>query len=131
MIIEYDVVCFERTLIIKFSDKYEPLKETISELVDRIYTLWHDTDNDSCLEEFIVDHLYEMGYQCTEWESIPYGDDYEPRENLWVCDHCLAAIWSREGDQATLRHDVDETDAVDSRCDWCGDCGFDTLYELV
>ena len=131
MIIEYDVVCFERTLTIQFADKYESLKETISELIDKLYDLWHNIVSDSCLEEFIMDHLYDMGYEYKEWDSIPYGDDYEPREHLWVCDHCLAAIESREGNQATLRRSVDETDAMDSRCDWCKECGFDTLYELV
>ena len=53
------------------------------------------------------------------------------RKTLWVCDHCLAAIESREGNQATLRHDVDENDEKESKCDWCEDTGFDTLYELV
>jgi hypothetical protein len=53
------------------------------------------------------------------------------RENLWVCEHCLAAIESREGNQATLRHRVDEDDDVDSKCEWCEEVGFDTLYELV
>lgn len=131
MIIEYDVLCFERTLTIKFDDKYEHLKETISELVDRLYTLWQNIDSDSCLEEFIMDHLYEMGYECKEWDSIPYGDDYEPRETLWVCDHCLMGIECHEGNQVTLTHGVDSTDALDSRCGWCKECGFDTLYELV
>lgn len=53
------------------------------------------------------------------------------REKMWVCDHCLAAIESREGNQATLRHFVDEDDDEESKCDWCEEVGFDTLYELV
>lgn len=53
------------------------------------------------------------------------------RENLWVCDHCLAAIESREGNQATLRHSVDEYDDIESKCEWCEEVGFDTLYELI
>ena len=135
MIIEYDVVCFERTLTITFPDKYEHLKDTILELLDRHYTFWHNTSDHlvqcTCLEEFMTDRLAEMGYKWQEWDSIPYGDDYEPRETLWVCEHCLMAIESREGNQATLRHSVDEMDAVESRCDWCHECGFDTLYELI
>lgn len=60
----------------------------------------------------------------------------EEREHLWVCDHCLAAIISHEGRQATLCHDIElEFDEEDfdeaSKCDWCKECGFDTLYELV
>ena len=65
------------------------------------------------------------------WESIPYGADYEPRKTMWVCEHCLMGIESHEGNQATLRHYVDETDAVESKCDWCKECGFDALYELI
>ncbi len=53
------------------------------------------------------------------------------KNKLWVCEHCLWAIESREGNQATLRHSVDEDDDVESECDWCGGNGFDTLYELV
>ena len=55
----------------------------------------------------------------------------EERKTMWVCEHCLAAIESREGNQATLRHGVDENDENESYCDWCEECGFDTLYELI
>lgn len=132
MIIEYDIHCFERTLKIKFPDRYEVLKEEILKALDKYYDEWQNSDPVSCLEEFMVDNVcgeYVLTYE--EWESIPYGEDYEPREHLWVCDHCLAAIWSREGDQATLTHSADEHDAVESRCDWCKEVGFDTLYELI
>ena len=133
MIIEYDVFCFKRTLTITFPDKYENLKDEILEMLDDYYDEWHGTlvGMDTCLEEYMMDRLSETYSMWEEWESIPYGDDYEPRETLWVCEHCLMAIESREGNQATLRHSVDETDAVDSRCGWCRECGFDTLYELV
>ena len=53
------------------------------------------------------------------------------RENLWVCSHCLMAIENREGNQATLKHYVDENDDVESKCEWCEECGFNTLYELI
>ena len=53
------------------------------------------------------------------------------RENIWVCEHCLVAIESREGNQATLVHYVDENDDVGSKCECCNEVGFDTLYELV
>lgn len=52
------------------------------------------------------------------------------RDTLWVCDHCLMAIESREGNQATLVHYIDEEDE-ESKCDWCGDDGCDRLYELI
>lgn len=133
MIIEYDVVCFERTLTITLDDKYESLKESILESLDVCYDEWqNDDDPCMCLEEYMVEGIYNRhNITLTDWESIPYGDDYEPRETLWVCDHCLMAIESHEGNQARLAHSVDEMDAVDSRCGWCKECGFDTLYELV
>ena len=53
------------------------------------------------------------------------------RENLWVCSHCLMAIESHEGNQATLTHWVDEDDDEESKCEWCEQVGFDHLYELV
>ena len=133
MIIEYDVVCFERTFKIELDDKYNPSKELMLKSLDEYYTEWHDTDQDTCLEEYMVNKLledYDISFY-KEWDSIPYGDDYEPRETLWVCEHCLMGIESHEGNQARLAHSVDEMDAVDSRCDWCKECGFDTLYELV
>ena len=53
------------------------------------------------------------------------------RETLWVCEHCLMAIESREGNQATLKHYVNEDDKVESTCEWCYEDGFDVLYELI
>ena len=41
------------------------------------------------------------------------------------------AIESREGKQITLERYVDENDDVESKCEWCEECGFDTLYELI
>ena len=57
-------------------------------------------------------------------------------KNLWVCRHCLAAIESHEGKKAILRHDIElEFDLEDfdkmSKCEWCEQDGFSTLYELV
>ena len=53
------------------------------------------------------------------------------RDTLWVCEHCLCAIMSKEGNQATLAHFVDEDDEEESKCSWCDETGFDTLYELI
>ena len=57
-------------------------------------------------------------------------------KNLWVCKQCLAAIESHEGKQVTLHHDIElEFDLEDfdkiSKCDWCEQDGFSTLYELI
>lgn len=53
------------------------------------------------------------------------------RKTMWVCERCLMAIESREGNQAVMRHWVDEEDETESKCDWCEEVGFDELYELV
>jgi hypothetical protein len=99
--------------------------------------------------EYDKDYITETnpkGMHCfgTDLQEDEYGDDYithvhegnfckivEEREKMWVCDHCLAAIESREGNQATLRHHPDEDDLAGSMCDWCERVGFDTLYELI
>ena len=52
-------------------------------------------------------------------------------KNLWVCDHCLIAIESHEGEQVTMKHYVNVDDKVASRCSWCHENEFDTLYELI
>lgn len=131
--VEYDVVCFERTLKIKFSKGSNIDKDEVLKLLDRLYDEWqNDDDPEMCLEEYMVESVcWDLDLTVEEWDSIPYGDNCETRENLWVCEHCLMGIESREGNQATLRHSVDEMDAIDSRCGWCHECGFDTLYELV
>ena len=133
MIIEYDVVCFERTLKIKFSKGSNIDKDEIWKALDRYYDEWQKDDHPTyCLEEYMVNEVCEeFNLTVEEWDSIPYGDDYEPRETLWVCEHCLCAIESREGNQARLAHSVDETDAVDSRCGWCKEVGHSVLYELI
>ena len=50
---------------------------------------------------------------------------------MWVCQHCLWAIESREGYLPTIPHYVDEEDCNESKCDWCEEDGFDLLYELI
>lgn len=133
--VEYDVVCFERTLKIKFSKGSNiENKDDILKSLDKYYDEWQNDDNPTyCLEEFMVNEVCdEFDLTVEEWDSIPYGEDApEPRETLWVCEHCLMGIESHEGNQATLVHGVDEMDAIESRCDWCHECGHDTLYELV
>ena len=96
-------------------------------------------------EDFITE-TNPRGMHCfgTDTQENEWGDDYitqvhegnfcrivEEREHLWVCEHCLAAITSREGNQVTLIHSIDEDDLEGSICDWCEDVGFDTLYELI
>ena len=59
----------------------------------------------------------------------------QERKTLWVCKHCLMAIESREGTQATIKHNIDDIeyleDENESKCDWCDETGFTELYELI
>ena len=57
-------------------------------------------------------------------------------KNLRVCHHCLMAIESREGKQATITHYIDDEEFCEdyeseSRCDWCEENGFSELYEII
>ena len=52
-------------------------------------------------------------------------------ENLKVCEYCLCAIESREGNQPLLKIYVDEEDETESTCMWCKQSGFDILYEII
>lgn len=79
--------------------------------------------------ERVTDYLLKMYYEVSHLKLA--NDGMILRDKMWVCEHCLMAIESREGNQATLRHSVDENDNVESECDWCYENGFDTLYELV
>ena len=49
---------------------------------------------------------------------------------LFVCEHCLMAIESREGNLPTLKHYIDYDD-TESQCDWCGETEIDVLYEIL
>lgn len=51
-------------------------------------------------------------------------------DTLKVCEHCLWAIESREGNLLTLKHYIDADD-TESKCDWCGETEIDVLYELL
>jgi hypothetical protein len=79
--------------------------------------------------EDIVQSLLEWYTEVAGFKLTDNGEIL--RKSMWVCEHCLMAIESREGNQATLSHYVDEDDDVESKCDWCEQNGFDTLYELV
>lgn len=52
-------------------------------------------------------------------------------KNLWICEHCLYALESHEGNQLTVKHYVDENNENESKCEWCEDIGFNTLYEIL
>ena len=79
--------------------------------------------------ELVAKSLLDMYYDVNGFTIADDGKIL--RKSMWVCPHCLTAIESREGNQAVLKHFVDEDDDVESKCDWCEEVGFDTLYELI
>jgi hypothetical protein len=58
--------------------------------------------------------------------KIPEPDEPAP---LRVCEHCLMAIESREGQQITRKIYVDEDNP--QKCDWCETDDNDILYEIL
>lgn len=54
-------------------------------------------------------------------------------DKLTVCERCLMAIESREGEQITRRVYIDDDE--NPACDWCGETanegGFCVLYEFI
>lgn len=56
-------------------------------------------------------------------------------KKLWVCEHCLSAIQSHEGNQLNIAHDIDlefdERTEENSKCEWCEQTDNDVLYELI
>ena len=131
--VEYDVFCFERTLKIKFSKGSNINKDEIWKALDKYYDEWQDNDDpDMCLEEFMVESVCEeFDLIVEDWDSISYGEDAEEDDGLYVCEHCLMAIESREGSQVVQMYHIDETDPHASKCGWCKDRGFDRLYKLL
>ena len=53
------------------------------------------------------------------------------KEYLYVCERCLMAIESREGNLARKIYRTDEEDELDCTCDWCEEGGFSELYQLI
>ena len=47
-----------------------------------------------------------------------------------ICSHCLLGYEDREEYQPVRRVSVDPNNEIESRCDWCDETGFDTLFVL-
>ena len=87
MIIEYDVSCFERTLVIKCPDSYAEHEKEILKILDKAYFEWHSPEDiedleerryveDSCCEEHMIDRMCEKYHvDHDDWDSFYYGDD--------------------------------------------------------
>ncbi len=127
MIIEYDVSCFERTLVIKCPNSYAEHEKEIKMMLDKAYYEWHSPEDiedleeqkmvqDSCCEEHMMFRLSETYNMWEEWDSIYYGDDEEemyetvPVKNpklsteedqtftRFKCKYCDFAYWDVDND---------------------------------
>ena len=52
------------------------------------------------------------------------------KKKIRVCDRCLHAIVNKEGKHLVSAECVDETNPIESRCEWCGETGFDMIYSI-
>lgn len=52
------------------------------------------------------------------------------KKNPHICEYCLQEMESRGERKFVKKIDVDEMNEKESKCDWCKESGFDTLYEV-
>ena len=95
IIIEHDIPCFERTLVIKCQDSYEDSRKHIEHLLWKYYFEWHmpedveDADDrewleaDACCEEYMMNKLSRTYPELKEgtWNSVYYGEDENEKED--------------------------------------------------
>ena len=88
MIIEYEVECFDRTLVIKCDNSYAEHVYRIKHILDKAYYEWHSPEdiedpveqkivNDSCCEEHMMSRLQEVfpDIDKDSWDTFYYGSD--------------------------------------------------------
>ena len=94
MIIEYDVSCFDRVLVIKCDNIYAEHKREIKQILEKAYLDWHSpediedaeerewVENDACCEEYMMSKLSETypAFDEYEWDTIYYGNDEDEIE---------------------------------------------------
>ena len=89
MIIEYEVECFERTLVIKCDNSYAEHVRKIKMILDKAYYAWHSpeniedpeerdwVENEACCEEYMMSKVQEIYPELDEasWDTFYYGND--------------------------------------------------------
>lgn len=97
--------------------------------MDKCHQIITEIHKEGCEMEV---YKYLSDYLVKKLENTQIKEEKPTKEpNMRVCEHCLMAIESREGNVPTLKHYVDEDDDEASKCEWCEDVGFDVLYELL
>ena len=89
MIIEYEVNCFDRCLVIKCPNSYVEHTRKIRMILDKAYYDWHSpeniedleerdwVENDACCEEYMMSKVQETypELNMASWDTFYYGDD--------------------------------------------------------
>ena len=89
MIIEYNVNCFDRCLVIKCDDRYAEHEREIKRILNKAYCDWHIpediedleerdwVENDACCEEYMMSKVQEIypGLNEGSWDTFYYGND--------------------------------------------------------
>ena len=89
MIIEYDVDCFERTLVIKCPNSYAEHIIDIKHILNDAYLAWHSpeniedpeerewVENDACCEEYMINCVQAIYPELDDdsWDTFYYGYD--------------------------------------------------------
>lgn len=87
MIIEYEVECFDRCLVIKCKNSYAEHKRKIEHILDKAYYAWHSpkdiedpkerkwVENDACCEEYMMSKVQEAYPELDDdsWDTFYYG----------------------------------------------------------
>lgn len=92
---------------------------------DTAAMIWDIAERQCLTTAEFVEEILDFWRENKKAESM---DDLNGEKPLRVCDHCLAGIECHEGKQRTLQIFCDADDEEESRCDWCEESGFDTLY---
>lgn len=89
MIIEYEVECFDRTLVIKCPNSYVGHERKIKMILDKAYYEWHSpediedpeerawVENDACCEEYMISKVRATYPEIDDdsWDTFYYGND--------------------------------------------------------
>ena len=123
MIIEYEVECFERVLVIKCPNSYAEHIGKIKHILNKAYFDWHSpeniedpeerewVENDACCEEYMMDKVSDVYPELNEgsWDSFYYGND----EDEIAEDMDSHQYWYKQNDKwldNTIEHLEDRKD---------------------
>ena len=85
MIVNVDIECYNRELLVMFDEKYSRDRDEIRDLMESAYRKWMDLDDlsddeyetihDMTVEDYIIETLENEGYEILNWDSIEYEEE--------------------------------------------------------